>query len=127
MRRTLLTALLVLLLALAVCLGGTRAVAGAVGRADTLRQEAERAARLGDTAGALRRVEAMISSWREDGRWLELVTSHDALSDIQSAMNDARQCLENHARAEFLRASATLAADLERLRITEAARVVNLF
>ena len=127
MRRTLLTALLVLLLALAVCLGGTRAVAGAVGRADTLRQEAERAARLGDTAGALQRVEAMISSWREDGRWLELVTSHDALSDIQGAMNDARQCLENHARAEFLRASATLAADLERLRITEAARVVNLF
>ena len=53
MRRTLISALAVLLLAVVLCTMSTRAVSKAVNDAENLRQMAERAANLDDTAGAL--------------------------------------------------------------------------
>lgn len=127
MRRTLITALAVLIIAIALCVASTWAVGGAVKRADDLRLSAEHAAKLGDRAGALKQVLAMSESWQSDNRWLELMTSHDALSDVRVAIDDARVCLENNERAEFLRACAVMAAALERLRATESVRLMNLF
>ena len=120
-------ALIVLALSVALCAAGTLAVGRAVGRAEDLRLSAERAARLGDTRGALAHMQLLESGWREDGRWLELVTSHDALSDVRGGVADALLCLEAGDRTEFLRASAVVAAALERLRATEAVRLMNLF
>ena len=120
-------AIAVLALSAALCLASANAVNGAVTRAGNLLREAETAARHGDTAGALRRVRTMEADWRADGRWLELVTAHDALTEIQGGIADARLCLENGDRHEFLRAGAGVAAALERLSVTEAVRWMNLF
>ena len=120
-------ALIVLVLSVALCAVSTLAVGRAVGRAEALRLSAERAARLGDADGALSQMRALEANWREDGRWLELVTSHDALSDVRGGIADALLCLEAGNRTEFLRASAAVAAALERLRATEAVRMMNLF
>ena len=127
MRRTLITALVVLIISIALCVASTCAVGVAVKRADDLRLQAEHAAKLGDRAGALKQVLAMSESWQSASRWLELMTSHDTLSDVRVAIEDARICLENNERAEFLRASEAVAAALERLRATEALRLMNLF
>ena len=127
MRRTLILALIVLVLSVALCAVSTLAMGRAVGRAEALRLSAERAARLGDADGALSQMRALEANWREDGRWLELVTSHDALSDVRGGIADALLCLEAGNRTEFLRASAAVAAALERLRATEAVRMMNLF
>ena len=127
MRRTLILALVVFALSVALCAAGTLAVGRAVGRAEDLRLSAERAARLGDTEGALAQMRALEENWKNDGRWLELVTSHDALSDVRGGIADALLCLEAGNRTEFLRASAAVAAALERLRATEAVRLMNLF
>ena len=127
MRRTMIIALAVLALSLVVCAAGTWAVDGAAQRTDALRKAAEHAVMLGDSTGALKQVLTMSEKWQSDSRWLELMTSHDALSDVREAIDDVRVCLENGAHAEFFRASAVAAAALERLRATEAVRLLNLF
>ena len=127
MRRTMIIALAVLVLSLMICAAGTWAVDSAAQRADALRKAAEHAVMLGDSTGALKQVLTMSEKWQSDSRWLELMTSHDALSDVRDAINDVRVCLENGARAEYFRASAVVAAALERLRATEAVRLLNLF
>ena len=127
MHRTLITALVVLVLSLAICGVSTWAVGSAARRADAMRVSAERAANQGDEVEALRATLAMQQRWQSDSLWLELMTSHDALSDVRSAIADALACLENGSRAEFLRASAVIAAALDRLNATEAVRLMNLF
>ena len=90
-------------------------------------QQAERAARLGDLSGAAEQLRTLEQDWQRRARMLELVAAHDALSDIRGCISDARVCLENNNAPEFRRASAVLAAALERLRTTEAVRLMNLF
>ena len=127
MRRTLYLALALLALSVALCGAGTRAVNGAAERADRLRVSAEQAAIEGNTEGALAYIQTMAEGWRADSRWLELVTSHDALSDVRRGIEDALICLKYGERHEFLRASAALSAALEQLRMAEALRLMNLF
>ena len=127
MRRTLILALTALVLSAAICWAGAGAVSRAVSAAEAYRQEAEDAVRRGDAQGAAARLRSLSGEWRRRGRILELVTAHDALSDVGAAIADARVCLENGDAAEFYRASAALRAALERMRETEAVRVMNLF
>lgn len=127
MRRTLIAALIVLALSAALCAVSSCAVGGAVARADALRQSSERAARIGNTAGALQYARALEMEWQKKSRWLELVTAHDQLFNVRAAISDARLCLETHDRDDFLRASVALAAALEQLKMTEALRLMNLF
>ena len=127
MRRTIIAALAALALSLGLCAAGTSAVNRAVAEAERLRQSAEHAARLGDVDTAKSELRALYDHWERRGRVLELVTSHDALFDARGGIVDARLCLENGDRGEFLRASAALAVALERLRVTEAFRWENLY
>lgn len=127
MRRILITALAVLAISTAICLISAWAVSGATQRAEDLRQSAEHAAKLGDTEGAMKYTRAMKEAWQRESRWLELIISHDDLSDVQSGIADAQACLENGDRDDFLRASAAVAAVLERLRTAESLRLTNLF
>ena len=65
--------------------------------------------------------------WLERERVLELLTSHDALSEIRGGIEDALLCLERGEALEFARAMAGVRAGLERLRMAEAVRLMNLF
>ena len=127
MRRTMIAAAAVLLVALALCVAGTLAVRRATDAAGTLLDAAAAAARTGDVASAVEQLKALEDYWRGRGYRLELLTAHDALSDVQAGIEDARLCLEAGETAEFRRACAALRAALERLRVTEAARLMNLF
>ena len=127
MRRTLILALVALITSVALCATATTMVSRAVTHADALRQSAERAARLGDLSGAAEQLRTLEQDWQRRARMLELVAAHDALSDIRGCISDARVCLENNNAPEFRRASAVLAAALERLRTAEAVRLMNLF
>ena len=127
MRRTIVIASVVLALALALCTAGALAVNRAVAGAGALLEQARRAARLGDIDAARARARELYEFWERRGRVLELITSHDALFDARSGIEDARACLEQGEREEFFRAAAAVAIQLERLRITEAFRWANLY
>lgn len=127
MKRTILLALLALIFSAALCVVGTCSVSRAVQRAEALRGQAEQAARAGDLETAAAQMRTLAGDWRRRERVLELVTAHDALSDVQGAIADALICLENGERVEFYRASAALGAALERMGITESVRFMNLF
>ena len=127
MRRTIITALVVLALAVGVCAACEISVDRAVRGADALRQEAARLAALGNVDGAKEVMARLGAHWQERSKVLELIASHDALADVEGAIVDAVQCLEGSEPLEFARASAALGVALERIHITEAVRLSNLF
>ena len=127
MRRTIIIMTVVLTASLALCTAGTWAVHRAVTEAEDLRQRAGHEMQLGNVDGALADMRALRAHWERRGRLLELVTSHDALYDVRSGIDDAFMCLEQGERAEFFRAIAAAGVALERIRITEAFRWANLY
>lgn len=127
MRRTIIIALTVLALAVALCAVGTGAVNRAVAGAQALLEDATRAARLGDVNAAREAVRALGAHWDRRGRVLELITSHDALYEARGGIEDARICLEQGEKDEFFRAAANVAIQLERLKVTESLRWANLY
>ena len=127
MRRTLITALAVLALAVAVCATGAATVDRAVSRAEALLHQASQCAAQNETSAAMRAARRMIDEWQAQSRFLEALTSHDALYEIQGAVGDALLCLERGERLECLRALNQAGIALERLRAAESARVMDLF
>jgi len=127
MRRTIIIALTVLALSVALCAAGTSAVNRAVAGAQELLEAATRAARLGDADAARDAMRRLGDHWERRGKVLELITSHDALFDARGGIEDARACLEQGEGEEFFRAAAGVAIQLERLRLTEAFRWANLY
>lgn len=127
MRRTLIIALIALALSLGTCAAGIRAVRSAVDGAEAIRREAVRAASLGDADGARARMEALDAFWREREGLLEMLTYHDALSDVRRGIADAIVCLEAGDRLEFLRAATETGIALEHLGTAEAVRWENLY
>ena len=127
MKRTVFLALLALAFSAVLCVTGTCSVNRAVRRVEALRIQAEQAARAGDLETAAAQLRTMAGDWRRREKVLELVTAHDALSDVQGAIADALICLENGERVEFYRSSAALGAALERMGVTESVRFMNLF
>ena len=120
-------ALVALSLSAALCAAGMVSVSRAVESAEGLRALAEAAVRRGDYGGAAAGMRRLAGDWQRRSRLLELFTAHDALSDVKDGVADALVCLENRDITEFYRASAALKAALERMRASEAARVMNLF
>lgn len=127
MRRTIIIALTVLALAVALCAVGTCAVDRAVAGAEKLLETARHSEYVGDVDRARAAMEELYAFWEKRGRVLELITSHDALYEARGGIEDARICLEQGQREEFFRASAAVAIQLERMRITEAFRWANLY
>ena len=127
MRRTLIIALLVLAVSLSACYAGAGYVGKSVDEADDLRSQAVHAVSLGDRDGAARLIQAMDARWRARARVLELMTSHDTLADVRGAIGDALICLNNGDAGECLRALSAAGVALERIRVTEAVRLVNLY
>lgn len=127
MRRTLILALLALLLSAALCALGTASVSRAVDAAEGYLHRAECDARAGELDSAAEAIRALELDWRRRWPMLELLTVHDALADVEGAAADARICLENGSPGEFYRAAAGLTAQLKRVRDTEAVRLANLF
>ena len=127
MRRTIIIALTVLALSVALCAAGTSAVNRAVAGAQELLEAATRSARLGDADAARDAMRRLGDHWERRGKVLELITSHDALFDAKSGIQDALTCLEQGDKQEFFRAGAGLEVQLERLRDSEALRWANLY
>ena len=127
MRRTIVTAAVVLALALGLCIAGHAAVNRAVDEAAALLEGARRAARLGDIDTARADMRRMVGLWEKRWGVLELITSHDALFDAKGGMRDALTCLEQGDKGEFFRAGTGLEMQLERLRDSEALRWENLY
>ena len=127
MRRTLIAAVAVLATSLMLCAASAMLVERSVDNAVQYLASAQKAARTGDTAQARTHMRRLSDQWEADGRWLELLTAHDALADVRGDIADALLCLDSGDRQEFLRACAGVSADLERLKMTEAVRVMNLF
>lgn len=127
MRRTIVTAAVVLALALGLCAAGHAAVNRAVDEAGALINSARRAARLGDIDTARADMRELYDRWEKRWGVLELITSHDALFDAKGGMRDALTCLEQGDKGEFFRAVAGLEVQLERLRDSEALRWANLY
>lgn len=127
MKRTIMLAAAVLALAVILCAAGTAMVDHAVGKAETLRYAAEQAARQGDMTAARQAAQTLWDHWDRRERALELITSHDALSDVRGALTDALVCLDQGELQEFLRASAAAGVALERIRVTEELRWENLY
>ena len=127
MRRTFIVALVVLILSAALCAASAVAVRGAVGSADALRLQAVRAAEAGNAPEAMAAAQQLMAHWKACGRFMELVTSHDALGDVEADIADAIICLKDRDLPEFRRAAARVEASLRRIRIAESARLLNLF
>lgn len=127
MRRTLIFAIVALSLSAALCAVGAVSVSRAVSAAEALRLQAVKAADAGDLEAAASCLRSLVEDWQRRGRVLELVTAHEALYSVRTAAADAIICLEHRDHAEFDRASAALAAALERMRSDEAVRLMNLF
>ena len=127
MRRTAIFALVVLALAAGIVSSGATAVNAAVRDAGALLQRAETAICRGDGPEAVRAIDALDGYWRERVRMLEALTSHDVLYDVRDAIGDAALCLANGDSQECLRALTGAGAALERIRVAEAVRWMNLF
>ena len=127
MRRTLILAVTAFALSVALCAAGAAAVSRAVGSASAYLEEARAEVRRGDVDGAKAALQALNDDWQRRGRVLELVAAHDSLSDVKAAARDALLCLEYAQVDEFARACAGVEAALERMRMAEAVRVMNLF
>ena len=127
MRRTIILAAVVLAVSLTLCAVGTLAVNRAVDEAEDLRRAAEEAAQKGDMAAAKQAAQTLCDHWDDRGKVLELITSHDTLSDVRGPLTDALLCLEQGELREFFRASAAAGVALERIRVTEAVSWENLY
>ena len=127
MRRTIVAALIVLILSLALGIAGTVAVNRAADELQALRLGVERDARLGNVAAARRGMGDIEAKW---ARWegpLKLVVSHDALDEVRLAVADAGICPGQDRRDDFFRASAAAAIAIERIRTAEAVRWENVW
>ena len=127
MRRTIIVAVVVFALAASACAAGSAALGGTVRRAEALGQQAAEAVRAGDFRTAVDRARGMLTLWQAKWPVLELLTAHDALSEVRGSIEDALTCLEAGDALEGLRALGGTTAALERIRITESIRLMNLF
>ena len=127
MKRTLIAMLAVLAASLALCWASMRLLDDAVDAAQALRSQAilaEEEARSGEAKTLLLR---LVQHWTEHAPLLEMVASHDVLSEVWTAVCEAQVCLECGDRDDFLRLMSNLDGVLERIREAEALRWSNLY
>lgn len=119
--------LAVLALALGLCIGARMALGDAVDEAQRLRSEAILAAQegRGDDAKAL--MLNLAVAWKGHRVALEMLASHDALHEVQSAIAEGQICLECEDHDDFLRVLSNLDMALEHLRDEQALRWENLY
>lgn len=127
MRKTLIVTLAVLAAAVAVCALSMHALNGAVDRANRLRSAAvlaEEENRISDAKAAMLE---LAEFWRRKASLLEMMASHDALHEVQSAVAEAQICLECEDRDDFLRCMAIVEENLNHIRDEQSPRLSNLY
>lgn len=127
MKRTLIAMLAVLAISLALCAAAMALLNDAVDEAQALRSQAVLAVeerRAGDAKTLLLR---LAEDWTARGPLLEMLASHDALHEVQSAIAEAQVCLECEDRDDFLRMMSSLDGALKHLSDAEALRWSNLY
>ena len=70
---------------------------------------------------------ALAEFWTARTALLEMIASHDALHDVDTAVAEAQICLENEDKSEFLRAMSGARMALLHLRDEEALSWENLY
>lgn len=127
MKRTLIAMLAVLAVSLALCWASRALLDGAVDEALALGRMAVQAEEEDRASDARNLIQRLSERWDERAPALELLTSHDALHDVQTAIGEARICLKCEDRDDFLRMMSNLDAALQHIRDAEAVSWGNLY
>lgn len=127
MRRTLFTALAVLLVSAAVMTAALIFLNRTVNRAEALLDEAVLAEGKEDAEMAAERVTQLAAHWEERTPVLEVVADHDALEEVARGIAEARICLECDDHDDFLRCMSGVKIALNHIRDEEALRWSNLY
>ena len=127
MKRTLIAMLAVLAVSLSLCAASMALLNGAVEEAQALRSQAVLAAEERRTGEAKTLLLRLAEEWDERGPLLEMLASHDALHEVQSAIAEGQVCLECEDHDDFLRIMSNLDGALRHLSDAEALRWSNLY
>ena len=127
MRRTLILTLAVLGYALAVCALSRATLNDTVEDARQLRAQALLAENGGDVERAGVLLAQLAQLWQDRAGLLEKLASHDALHDVDTAIAEAKICLECRDHDDFLRTMSAVEMGLTHLKDEEAVRWENLY
>ena len=119
--------LAVLTVSLGLCGASMALLDRAVDEAQEMRSEAILAVEEGRGGDARTRLLRLAEDWKRRAPVLELLSSHDALHEVQSAIAEAQVCLECEDHDDFLRMMAVLDGALGHIRDAEALSWSNLY
>lgn len=127
MKRTLFLTLAVLVLCISVCTVGTRFLGNILDRADRLRSEAIIAVEENNPDYAMEIMVKLAELWKQNTPIMEVLTSHDALHDVESGIMEAQICLECDDHDDFLRTISIVGAGMDHLNDVEHISLSNLY
>lgn len=127
MRSTLISLIVVLVLAAGLCAFSQALVVEATQELDTLRLQALAHVRAADAQAAEATLARFERRWEDVAPSLETVASHDALHQVSSELADARACIETGDLDDCLRALVQLERALDHIRVTEELSFSNLY
>ena len=127
MRRMLVSSLCAGAAALVICLFCLVSVANAVGEVERLRLETVRLTQAGDDVAARERLTRLATRWQRHTFLLEMISSHDDVHEVTSAIIDARVCQEMGDTDDLMRVLEQLGTGLEHIRSIQEARLSNLY
>lgn len=127
MRRTLIIALVVLVLSAGICVIGQAAINHAVHRECQLIDAAANAVMFGDRATARTLTHEIAAYWEARLRALALLTAHKDLYEVREGIADAALCLEYGDQQECLRVLLSTGIALQGLMDAEAVCWENIF
>ena len=127
MRRMLVSSLCVGASALLICLFSLVSVANVAGEVERLRLETLELVLEGENAGARERLTQLAAHWEGHTFLLEMISSHDDVHEVTSAIIDARVCLEMGDTDDLIRVLEQLGTALEHIRSVQSVRLSNLY
>lgn len=120
-------ALAVLAAALLICTASMLFLNGTVDEAERLDSLAVLAANGGRSDRAAELMVQLAEFWRQRAPVMEMLASHDALHEVDSAIAEAQICLECRDHDDFLRTMSVVTAALQHIRDEEAVSWSNLY
>ena len=127
MKRTLILTLAVLILCISVCTAGMRLLSSTLDQARRLRSEAILAVERNDPDRAKEIMVELAELWKQKTPVMEVLTSHDALHDVESGIIEAQICLECDDHDDFLRTISIVGACIDHLENVEHISLSNLY
>ena len=127
MRVTLVSAIAAGVFAALICAFALVYVNHVVQEIDTMRIETLECVQAGDDAAARERFVQLASHWQASTPILEMISSHDDVHEVASAILDAQVCLEVMDADDLLRVLEQLGTALEHIRSIQRVSITNLY